>query len=336
MQHWKSCLLALGAGILLACTAPAAELPAPPAAYTGPIFDVHLHAAAAAGNGPPPTATCVGISANLKYDPATPWGAEFGRLAAEPPCANPIWGPMTDQEVMDETIAAMRRLNVRGILSEGPERVSAWMEAAPDLFIPSRMFNLAYSPETPEMLREAFLGGEFAVLGEVTNQYMGFLADDTRFDAYWALAEELDIPVGIHLGVGPPGTPALTGGAYRLQSARQIESVLARHPRLRVYLMHAGYPYTAETKAMLYAYPQLYVDTAVLQMAVAREDYHAFLEDIVRGGFEDRIMFGSDQMNWPGMIEEGINAINEAPFLSYDQKKAILHDNAVRFFRWSN
>ncbi len=171
------------------------------------------------------------------------------------------------------------------------------------------------------------------MLGEVTNQYAGFLADDAAFDPYWALAEELDIPVGIHLGVGPPGTPALTGGAYRLQMARQIEPVLARHPRLRVYLMHAGYPYTADTKAMLYAYPQLYVDTGVLQMAVAREDYYAFLEELVRGGFEDRIMFGSDQMNWPGLIEEGVNAINEAPFLSYEQKKAILHDNAVRFFR---
>jgi predicted TIM-barrel fold metal-dependent hydrolase len=227
----------------------------------------------------------------------------------------------------------MRRLNIRGVLSDAPGAVNTWREAAPELFIPARMFNLAYSPETPEMLREAFLNGEFAVLGEVTNQYMGFLADDARFDAYWALAEELDIPVGIHLGVGPPGTPALTDGAYRLQSARQIEEVLARHPRLRVYIMHAGYPYTAETKAMLYAYPQLHVDTGILQAAIPREDYHAFFSDLVRAGFADRILFGSDQMNWPGLIEEGINAINEAPYLTYEQKKAILHDNAVRFLR---
>jgi predicted TIM-barrel fold metal-dependent hydrolase len=332
-----SALLAAGAG----CTAmqenqnlPHLALPAEtPAIYSGPVIDVHLHAAPASANGPPPMAVCIGTSVNLRYDPATPWEAAMVSLMKAPPCDAPIWGPETDEEVRDQTIEVMRRLNIRGILSESPERVKAWQEAAPDLFIPGRTFNLRWAAESPDELRQAFMNGDFAVLGEVTNQYAGFLADDPAFDAYWALAEELDIPVGIHLGVGPPGTPALTGGAYRLQSARQIESVMARHPGLRVYMMHAGYPYAAETKAMLYAYPQLHVDTGVLQMAVARADYYAFLEDLVRGGFEDRIMFGSDQMNWPGLIEEGINAINEAPFLTYEQKKAILHDNAVRFFR---
>lgn len=333
LQTGKFWIPALCVLALAACSEAISAVPETPVAYAGPVFDVHLHAARAGANGPPPTAVCVGSSVNLRFDPATPWGEVFGRTLAEPPCETPIRGPMTDQEVMDETIAIMRRLNVRGILSDDPEQVSTWMEAAPDLFIPGRMFNLAYSAETPEMLREAFLNGEFAVLGEVTNQYAGFLADDARFDAYWALAEELDIPVGLHLGVGPPGTPALTGGTYRLQSARQIETVMARHPRLRVYLMHAGYPYTAETKAMLYAYPQLYVDTGVLQMAVARDDYHAFFEDLVRAGFGDRIMFGSDQMNWPGLIEEGINAINEATYLTHDQKRDILYGNAMRFFR---
>lgn len=334
MRYLASMIPAACAVLLAACGAPAAEAPAPEnTAYTGPVFDVHLHALPAAQNGPPPTGVCVGVSANLRYDPATPWAAAVGQMMKQPACDNPIWGPETDREVMEESIAAMRRLNVRGVLSGEPELMALWLEAAPDLFIPGLQFNVAFAPQSPEALREAFLAGEFAVLGEVTNQYAGILADHPAFDAYWALAAELDIPVGLHVGVGPPGLPALTGGAYRLQTARQIEPVLARHPGLRVYLSHAGYPYAEETKAMMYAYPQLYVDTAVLQMAVAREDYYAFLEDLVRGGFEDRIMFGSDQMNWPGLIEEGINAINEAPFLTHDQKKAILYGNAVRFFR---
>ena len=83
----------------------------------------------------------------------------------------------------------------------------------------------------------------------------------------------------------------------------------------------------------LHAYPHLHLDTGVLQMAMTREAYYDYLEDLVRAGFIDRIMFGSDQMNWPGLIDEGIDAINDAPFLSYDQKKMILHDNAARFLR---
>lgn len=36
-------------------------------------------------------------------------------------------------------------------------------------------------------------------------------------------------------------------------------------------------------------------------------------------------------MVWPGLIEE--RAIREAPYLSEEQKRAILHDNAARFLR---
>jgi len=42
---------------------------------------------------------------------------------------------------------------------------------------------------------------------------------------------------------------------------------------------------------------------------------------------------GSDQIIYPGLIELGIRAINDAPFLDAAQKKAILHDNAARFLR---
>lgn len=33
------------------------------------------------------------------------------------------------------------------------------------------------------------------MLGEVGNQYAGIALDDARMEPYWALAEELDIPV---------------------------------------------------------------------------------------------------------------------------------------------
>lgn len=44
-------------------------------------------------------------------------------------------------------------------------------------------------------------------------------------------------------------------------------------------------------------------------------------------------MFGSDQMRWPAKIEEGIEAIREAPFLSAEQKRDIFYENLVRFLR---
>lgn len=44
-------------------------------------------------------------------------------------------------------------------------------------------------------------------------------------------------------------------------------------------------------------------------------------------------MFGSDQIVWPEALEASIEAVENAGFLSEGQRKAIVHDNAARFFR---
>jgi len=56
-----------------------------------------------------------------------------------------------------------------------------------------------------------------------------------------------------------------------------------------------------------------------------------FLQGLVDSGFGDRIMFGSDQMVWVNTIDEGIEAVNSATFLSMEQKENIFYDNAARF-----
>jgi predicted TIM-barrel fold metal-dependent hydrolase len=55
----------------------------------------------------------------------------------------------------------------------------------------------------------------------------------------------------------------------------------------------------------------------------------------MQGGFADRIMFGSDQMAWPDLIGDTIEAVETAAFLSPGQKRAIYYDNAARFLRLS-
>ena len=300
--------------------------------YTGPIIDMHLHAFPADGNGPAPNVICPGIAANLKYDSKEPWPAVLGRMMQEPPCDNPIQGPATDEEVRNQTIEYMKKYNVRGVLSGTTDEIKKWQAAAPGLFIPGLGLNIRRDEMTPEEISRLFDAGEMEVLAEVTNQYSGVLADNPDFAPFWKVAAEKDIPVGIHIGVGPPGAPHLYPD-FLVQSPLRVENVLRQYPTLRIYLMHAGYPFLEDLKALLYLYPQLYIGVGVLQIALPREEYYRFLGALVTSGFIDRIMFGSDQMNWPGAIEEGINAINHAPFLSVEQKQAILHDNAVRFLR---
>jgi hypothetical protein len=275
------------------------------------------------------------------WDPgAGPYGPAFLARFKDPACDDPVWSPATDEEVMDQTIEVMEGLNIYGVLSEGsPEPVAAWMAAAPGRFIPGLIlgFRGGVPSFSPDSLRALHAAGRLAVLGEVVNQYAGVAPDDPVMEPYWALAEELDVPVGIHVGPGPPGAIYLGAEGYRarLHSPLTMEEVLVRHPRLRVYLMHAGYPMLDDLLAVLYAHPQVYVDVGVIVYTQPRAAFYRFLQGIVEAGFGDRVMFGSDQMVWPGAIERAVAVVEEAPFLIDEQKRDILYNNAARFLRLS-
>jgi predicted TIM-barrel fold metal-dependent hydrolase len=304
------------------------------AAIREPIIDMHMHALAADAQGPPPMAMCTPIRGFDPWDQRRPYQPQFQYRFQHPPCADPVWSPRTDEEVRTRTLAVMERLNVIGVLSGTADRVEAWRRSRPERFIPALMFEL--EPENSiERLRQLHRDGRLAVLGEITTQYAGIAPDDPRLEPYWALAEELDIPVGIHVGTGPPGVIYMGADGYRarLHSALTMEPVLVRHPRLRVYLMHAGYPMIDDLLALLYAHPQVYVDVGVIVYTQPRAAFYRYLERIVEAGFESRVLFGSDQMVWPETIERAVRVINHAPFLTHAQKRAIFYDNAARFLR---
>ena len=54
-------------------------------------------------------------------------------------------------------------------------------------------------------LRKHFTSDGFKVMGEIGLQYQGLSPSDPSVDTYFALAEELDIPVAIHMGTGGSG-----------------------------------------------------------------------------------------------------------------------------------
>jgi predicted TIM-barrel fold metal-dependent hydrolase len=303
-----------------------------------PIIDVHMHALAADAQGPPPLGMCTPSPEYPAWDPATPYGDLFIGKLKKPACADPIWSPTTDDELMNQTFAIAERRNIIGVLSGPAARVAAWVKANPRRFIRGLSFQLGEKDTpAPAALRAMHARGELQVLGEVTNQYAGILPNDPRMEPYWALAEQLDIPVGVHIGTGPPGAIYLGAAGYRarLHSALTIEEVLATHPKLRVYIMHAGYPMIDDLLAVLYAHPQVYVDVGIIVYNQPRPAFYSYLQAIVDAGFSNRVMFGSDQMVWPGAIERAIAVIDEAPFLSSQQKRDIFYNNAARFLRLS-
>jgi predicted TIM-barrel fold metal-dependent hydrolase len=303
-----------------------------------PIIDVHMHALAADAQGPPPLAMCTPFPEYSVWDPATAYIDLFIAKFKKPTCADPIWSPASDHELMNQTLAIAERHNILGVLSGPAARVAAWAQAKPRRFIRGLTFQVdAKEAPSPAALRAMHARGELQVLGEVTNQYAGILPDDARMEPYWALAEEIDIPVGIHIGTGPPGAIYLGAAGYRarMHSALTIEEVVAKHPKLRVYIMHAGYPMIDDLLAVLYAHPQVHVDIGIIVYNQPRPAFYRYLQAIVDAGFANRIMFGSDQMVWPGVIERAIAVVDQAPFLSKQQKRDIFYNNAARFLRLS-
>jgi hypothetical protein len=107
--------------------------------------------------------------------------------------------------------------------------------------------------------------------------------------------------------------------------------VLARNPGLKLYIMHMGEIFQESTLAILHMYPQVYLDVAVMDWGMPREQFHANLQALIHAGLGKRIMFGSDQMVWPELIGKAIEGIESASFLTDEQKHDIFYNNAARF-----
>ena len=56
------------------------------------------------------------------------------------------------------------------------------------------------------------------------------------------------------------------------------------NPKLRVYIMHAGYPMIDDMLAVLYAHPQVYVDVGVIVYTQPRPAFYRYLQAIVDEG----------------------------------------------------
>lgn len=272
-----------------------------------PVIDMHMHAhhipIPLSGGSPPP---CLPA-------PCTPEGAATA----------------TPEESLEKTLEAMERYNVvLGFLSSADlGLVQEWVAAAPDRFIASPFIEVP-GELSPEMLRKEYEAGRLGGMGEIGTQLVGVAPNDPALAPYFSLAAEWDVPVLIHTaGIGPP----LPGFRTQAGNPLLLEDVLARHRDLRVFVENSGYPFLDDMIAMMYQYPNLYGDLSTITWVIPRPAFHRYLEGLVRAGLGKRLMFGSDQMRWPDKIGDAIEAIEEAEYLTEEQKRDILYNNAARF-----
>jgi len=267
---------------------------------------------------------------------------------------------MDDAAYLKDVLAEMdaNDIEVSVLHINEPGDVDAWIKAAPGKFLAGPMFPCFESGRDSRLscawdeghwpsiswLRTNFENGTFAIMGEMTFVYAGVSPTDSRMDPYWALAAEMDVPVAIHMGRGPPpDSQSRPSGCCPnfdpdLGNPELLRPILTRYPQLRVSLQHAGFPaapefggvsYNEETFAILSDFPNVYVDMTALNSVPPAFVHEAAIKEFLDRGFIDRIMMGTD--NWEAAPI--ITRYRNLDFLSQDQKRGILHDNAVRFFR---
>lgn len=299
------------------------------------IIDMHFHADLPDAEGPPGGKVCAPYPTWMPRDPAQPIERYLDRFSIHPACPHVLVAPSDAAVLRDRGIAMLERYNILALAGGAAATVEDYRSHAAGRILPSAGFGSDGKLPSIASLRRLHAAGKLKALSEITTQYAGIAPDDPRLEPYYALAEELDIPVGIHLGPGPPGTIYFATPGYRVAAGDplRLEPILVRNPRLRVYAMHAGWPLGDAMIAMMFAHPQLYVDTGILDYAYPEADFYAYLKRLIDAGMEERIMFGSDNMVWPDAIGVAIDRIRRAPFLSERQKRLILHDNAARFLR---
>ena len=319
--------------VLVAVVVVGSGVPLSTQSVVAPIIDMHLHAWPL--DLPPGTPVCPGSQPLLvpTLDPRDAFDPSMMDT-----CDRPLRAPASDEALMRETLAQLARHNVRRVVADGTvDRVATWQANAPKSLHVLPAVGFAKREDLPvDQLRRLHRQGRLEVFAEVATQYRGIRADDARWEPYFALAEELDIPVGIHLGEGPPGAARFPGYEdYRasLTSPFQLEQVLRRHPKLRIWVMHYASPLVDEMIAMMFTHPNLYVDVACNNWGFPRAQFHDALKRMVDAGFVKRILFGSDSMYWPAAIAEAVEAIDKAPFLDAAQKRDIFYGNAARFLR---
>ncbi len=297
-----------------------------------PVIDVHVHAMDESFPGM--GAVCPNTSKFLASDPATK-EAPFGWAQEE--CTPKLY-PSAKGEYLKDMAAEMERLNVTAVVFGDEKSVQKWKDAMPGRVIPGTSFNEGMDPGARvalDELRKDFTTGGFKVMGEIGLQYEGLSPSDMSVDKYFALAEELDVPVAIHMGTGGSGRANVAMPKFRGSAGNPLllEELLARHPKLRVQVMHAGYPMIDNMLTLLQANSHVYVDVAGLIWSYPIKEVNRYIERLVDGGFEDRIMFGTDQMEWPKLMGYSISVIQNADYLTPEEKRDILYNNAARFLR---
>jgi len=274
-----------------------------------PVIDMHVHAEDEEG-----------------YNPKAVLG---GLVASESP-----------EALFKETYEQFRKWNVVKAVVSGPlDCVETWKSKDEDNRIIRGVIQFAPNDNQldPVRLDKLINNGKIEVFGEIIPPLSGTKISDPEWQPYLKICEQYDIPLAIHTGCAPPAIKGTSTAKSRrlLDDPFIVEDVIVNYPKLRIYLCHSGAVYHERVLVLMSYYPRIYTDLGWVLWGdpLSRRYAREFLAKAKEAGCLDRVMFGSDQMQWPQAIGMSIKYLNSLDFLTEQDKRDILYNNAVRFLK---
>ena len=173
-------------------------------------------------------------------------------------------------------------------------------------------------------------------MGELSLAYSGMALNDVSYFPYYEVCEREGIPVFFHTG-GPqgPDPQRFFNGRFRVELADPLllQDVVMRFPKLKIVIMHMGWPFADHGLYMLFEYPNVYLETSGVDWLLGPSLFRRILREAVETAGSDHIVFGSDAPVWPQFMTSAVDSIGTADFLTNADKRKILWENAAALLK---
>jgi predicted TIM-barrel fold metal-dependent hydrolase len=191
-------------------------------------------------------------------------------------------------------------------------------------------------PDAAEELRRAI--DEHGLIGyKLVAPRMSLDAwEDPSLKPVWQLCAERQLPVMIHFG--PYGTGGNLIVRHPLINPLTLYPVAVRYPEIPFIIAHFGCAYPGELLQLMWACPNVHVDTSGSNQWVRWMPYELGLKDLFRRFYEafgaQRILFGSDSRDFPRgfsirILQDQLRACRQLNMKDEDLR-AIFGGNAAR------
>jgi predicted TIM-barrel fold metal-dependent hydrolase len=184
---------------------------------------------------------------------------------------------------------------------------------------------MGLDPAAPDALAEVeYCHRELGLRGiKLYPVLAGFDPTDRQLGPFFALAEQLGLPILWHMGATPVAT-----GRLRLSYPLLLDDVAVEFPRLRMIIAHMGHPWLRETALVVRKNPNVFADISGLWFRPA-QGVDAFTV-AQEWGITGKLLFGSDYPLWtPAEAVAGLRSLAERAGTPNVQSRIDAHVDAL-------